>query len=163
MYLSIFLSCMYFFHLSAGCNLGGGDGCARPLLNFIVCLRTCLQIETQHILHFDQGHVLYYPSCYKSPLKNIQLRPCCGKIKISAIANPIVSCEFAGCDLDLSQRVFWQFSFIKHKKYGINLDIVIVVIFYFSRGSGGGSGYRLFRILEILASKRNLQLKKMPI
>ena len=61
--------------------------CWLPVQNICLANQGRNWGDEQHILHFDQGHVLYYPSCYKSPLKNIQLRPCCGKIKISAIAN----------------------------------------------------------------------------
>ena len=62
--------------------------CWLPVQNICLANQGRNWGDEQHILHFDQGHVLCYPSCYKSPLKNIQLRPCCGKIKISAIANP---------------------------------------------------------------------------
>ena len=43
----------------------GVAGRARPLLYFTPWLRTCLQIEAQHILHLDLSHVLSYPSHYK--------------------------------------------------------------------------------------------------
>ena len=50
--------------------------CWLPVQNICLANQGRNWGDEQHILHFDQGHVLYYPSCYKSPLKNIQLRPC---------------------------------------------------------------------------------------
>ena len=58
---------------------GGGAGHASPLLNFILCLRTCLLMEAQLI--FSQGLKLCIISAFllqiylRPPLKITQLRP----------------------------------------------------------------------------------------
>ena len=66
-----------------GRNWEGGPRGTCPLLHFTLCLRTCLQIEAQHIFNLNYGLVLYYPSYYKYTNAPLSKLPSCAPVAVA--------------------------------------------------------------------------------